>query len=40
MIESVQVRLVIDQTYPLSRTPAAIQYMGDGHAQGKVGINL
>jgi NADPH:quinone reductase-like Zn-dependent oxidoreductase len=40
MIVSGQVRPVIDQTYPLSQTPAAIQYMRDGHAQGKVVIYL
>jgi NADPH:quinone reductase-like Zn-dependent oxidoreductase len=40
LIESGQVTPVIDQTYPLSQTPAAIQYMRDGHAQGKVVINL
>jgi NADPH:quinone reductase-like Zn-dependent oxidoreductase len=40
LIESGQVKPVIDQTYPLSQTPAAIQYMRDGHAQGKVVINL
>ena len=40
LIESGQVRPVIDQTYPLSQTPAAIQYMRDGHAQGKVVINF
>jgi NADPH:quinone reductase-like Zn-dependent oxidoreductase len=40
VIESGQVRPVIDQTYPLSQTPAAIQYMRDGHAHGKVVINL
>ena len=31
---------VMDQTYPLSQTPAAIQYMRDGYAQGKVVVNL
>jgi hypothetical protein len=31
---------VIDRTYSLSETPAAIHYMRDGHAQGKVVINL
>jgi NADPH:quinone reductase-like Zn-dependent oxidoreductase len=40
LIESGQVRPVIDRTYSLSQTPAAIQYMRDGHAQGKVVINL
>jgi NADPH:quinone reductase-like Zn-dependent oxidoreductase len=40
LIESGQVRPVVDQTYPLSQAPAAIRYMRDGHAQGKVVINL
>jgi NADPH:quinone reductase-like Zn-dependent oxidoreductase len=40
LIESGQVRPVIDSTYPLSQTPAAIRYMRDGHAKGKVVINL
>ena len=40
LIESGQVRPVIDRTYPLSQTASAIQYMRDGHAQGKVVIDL
>ena len=40
LIESGQVRPVIDRTYPLSQTPEAIQYLRDGHAQGKVIVNL
>ena len=40
LIESGQVRPVIDRTYPLSQAPEAIQYMRDGHAQGKVIVNL
>jgi NADPH:quinone reductase-like Zn-dependent oxidoreductase len=40
LTESGQVTPVIDQTYPPSQTPAAIQYKRDGHAQGKVVINL
>ncbi len=40
LIESVQVRLVIDRTYPLSQAPEAIQYMRDGHAGGKVVVDL
>ena len=40
LIESGQVTPVIDRTYPLSQTPAAIRYMQDGHARGKVVINL
>jgi NADPH:quinone reductase-like Zn-dependent oxidoreductase len=40
LTESGQVRPVIDRTNPLSQTPAAIQYMRDGHAQGKVVMSL
>jgi NADPH:quinone reductase-like Zn-dependent oxidoreductase len=40
LIESGQVRPVIDRTYPLSQVPEAIQYLRDGHAQGKVVISL
>jgi NADPH:quinone reductase-like Zn-dependent oxidoreductase len=40
LIESGQVRPVIDRTYPLSQIPQAIQYLRDGHPQGKVVVNL
>jgi NADPH:quinone reductase-like Zn-dependent oxidoreductase len=40
MIESGQVTPVIDKVYPLSETIAAIRYMRDGHARGKVVINM
>jgi hypothetical protein len=30
----------VDRTYPLSETPAAIQYMVDGRALGKVVITV
>jgi NADPH:quinone reductase-like Zn-dependent oxidoreductase len=40
LLESGQVAPVIDRTYRLSETPAAIRYMRDGHARGKVVINL
>jgi len=40
LIESGQVRPVIDRTFPLSQTSEAIQYMRDGHARGKVVISL
>ena len=33
-------RPVIDRTYPLSQAPEAIKYLRDGHAQGKVVVNL
>jgi NADPH:quinone reductase-like Zn-dependent oxidoreductase len=38
LIESGQVTPVIDKVYPLSETIAAIRYMRDGHARGKVVI--
>jgi NADPH:quinone reductase-like Zn-dependent oxidoreductase len=40
LIESGTVTPVIDRTYPLSGTPAAIRYMAEGHARGKVVINV
>ncbi|WP_250549770.1 zinc-binding dehydrogenase [Pseudonocardia sp. H11422] len=35
LIESGAVTPVVDRTYPLSETPAAIRYMTEGHARGK-----
>jgi NADPH:quinone reductase-like Zn-dependent oxidoreductase len=40
LIESGTVTPVIDRTYPLSETPAAIRYMAEGHARGKVVITV
>jgi NADPH:quinone reductase-like Zn-dependent oxidoreductase len=40
LIQSGQLRPVIDRTYPLSQTAEAIQYLRDGHARGKVVITL
>jgi NADPH:quinone reductase-like Zn-dependent oxidoreductase len=40
LIESEKIALAVDRTYPLSKTAAAIRYMQDGHAQGKVVINV
>jgi NADPH:quinone reductase-like Zn-dependent oxidoreductase len=40
LIESGQVTPVIDKIYPLSETITAIRYMRDGHARGKVVINI
>jgi NADPH:quinone reductase-like Zn-dependent oxidoreductase len=40
LIQSGQVTPAIDRTYPLSQTPAAIRYLRDGHARGKVVITL
>ena len=40
LIESGAVTPVVDRTYPLSKTPAAIQYMIDGHARCKVVVTV
>ena len=40
LIESGKVTPVIDQTYPLSETAAAISYVQEGRARGKVVIDL
>src|SRR5918998_3459591 len=36
LIESGKLTPVIDRTYPLAEVPEAIQYLEEGHAQGKV----
>ena len=40
LIESGQVTPAIDRTYPLGEVPAAIRYMEEGHARGKVVITV
>jgi NADPH:quinone reductase-like Zn-dependent oxidoreductase len=40
LIESGQVTPAIDRTYPLSEVSAAIGYVREGHARGKVVITL
>jgi NADPH:quinone reductase-like Zn-dependent oxidoreductase len=40
LIESGAVKPAVDRTYPLDQTPAAIQYMLDGHARGKLIITI
>ncbi len=40
LIENGTVRPVIDRTYPLSDVPAAIGYLEQGHARGKVAITV
>jgi NADPH:quinone reductase-like Zn-dependent oxidoreductase len=40
LIEAGKVTPVIDRTYPLSETPRAIGYVGEGHARGKVVIKV
>jgi NADPH:quinone reductase-like Zn-dependent oxidoreductase len=40
LIETGKVTPVIDRTYPLSETTAAVRYLEEGHAQGKVVITV
>jgi NADPH:quinone reductase-like Zn-dependent oxidoreductase len=40
LVESGCIEPVIDGTYPLSETVAALQHVGEGHARGKVVIKL
>jgi NADPH:quinone reductase-like Zn-dependent oxidoreductase len=36
LLEAGKIKLVIDRCYPLSETPEALRYLGEGHAKGKV----
>ena len=38
LVEAGKVTPVIDRTYPLDDTPAAIGHVGEGHAQAKIAI--
>lgn len=40
LLESGQVVPVIENTYPLERLPEALRYLGEGHAAGKLAIEL
>lgn len=40
LLESGKVKPVIDRRYPLSEVPAALRYLEEGHAQGKVVITV
>ena len=40
LIESGKVTPVIDRAYPLDEAPAAVQYLVDGHARGKVVLTV
>ncbi|MDQ6721109.1 MAG: NAD(P)-dependent alcohol dehydrogenase [Candidatus Dormibacteraeota bacterium] len=40
LLETGQVKPVIDRTYSLSETPEAIRYVEEGHARGKVVISV
>jgi NADPH:quinone reductase-like Zn-dependent oxidoreductase len=40
LMESGKIKPVLDRTYPLSEAPAAIRYVLDGNARGKVAIAM
>ncbi len=40
LLESGEMTPVIDRTYPLSETPEALRYLGEGHVRGKVVIAI
>ena len=40
LLEAGKVRSVIDREFPLSEAPAALTYLGEGHARGKVVITI
>lgn len=40
LLKTGQVKPLIDRSYPLREVPAALQYLGQGHARGKVVISI
>jgi NADPH:quinone reductase-like Zn-dependent oxidoreductase len=40
LMESGKVTPVIERTYPLAEVPAALSYLGEGHARGKIVITV
>jgi NADPH:quinone reductase-like Zn-dependent oxidoreductase len=40
LCETGKVRPVIDRRFPLSEVPAAVRYIEDGHARGKVVVTV
>jgi NADPH:quinone reductase-like Zn-dependent oxidoreductase len=40
LVEAGKLRPAIDRTYPLRETPAAIRRLMDGHAKGKIVIEV
>jgi len=40
LLESGKVRPVIDRTYPIAEAAAALSYLGEGHAKGKIVISV
>ncbi|MBN2795079.1 MAG: NAD(P)-dependent alcohol dehydrogenase [Clostridia bacterium] len=40
LVEAGKIKPVIEKSYPLSETAEAVRYLGEGHARGKVIINI
>lgn len=40
LIEAGQIRPVVERTYPLDETADALQYIGEGHARGKIVLTM
>ena len=40
LVESGKLRPVIDRTYSLDETPAALAYIEGGHARGKIVVGM
>ena len=40
LVEAGTIRVVVDRTYPLQDTPAAVAYVEEGHARGKVVVTV
>ena len=40
LVREGKMKSVIDRRYPLEETGAALEYLGDGHARGKVVVTV
>jgi NADPH:quinone reductase-like Zn-dependent oxidoreductase len=40
LAEAGKIKPVIDKRYPLNETAQALRYLGEGHARGKVVLNV
>ena len=40
LVEDGKIKSIVEQRYPLNKTANAMRYVGEGHAQGKVVINV